>query len=108
MPFVLVLVLAPLLAYGIVTFVTRGGDLPIGGSDDKPLPAATATSKAPETEDDSEEPEEPATPPEDDTQDESPAAEPDLATSVTVFNAAGIQGLAATAGQKLTTAGSRP
>lgn len=108
MPFVLVLVLAPLLAYGIVTFVTRGGDLPIvgGSGDDDGTPAATATS-TPGTDDAQTDDtgEEPTAPDEEEPTQEAPAAEPDLATSVTVFNAAGIQGLAATAGQKLTGAG---
>ncbi len=108
-PFLLVLVLAPLLAYGAVTFATRGGDLPLvggGGGDDDGTPAATATATPGGSDDETggESPE-PTEPGQDETTEEPPALEPDLATSVTVYNAAGIQGLAAKAGEKLTAAG---
>ncbi len=104
-PFLVVLVVAPLLAYGIVTFATRGGDLPIGGSDDGPAPTAAATSTAPATDDGDAPSGDASEPAPQETTEQPPAAEPDLATPVTVLNAAGIQGLAATAGQRLTSAG---
>lgn len=107
-PFLAVLVLAPALAYGIVAFATRGGDLPLssGGSDadDPATPTATApatpggdaTGEA--TEPAGEEPDEP-------TEDPTTSVPPDFSTTVTVYNAAGIQGLAAKGAERLEAAG---
>ncbi len=105
-PFLAVLVLAPALAYGIVAFATRGGDLPIssGGSDADETPAPTATApQTPGAEPTGEETE-PAGEQEP-TQEETSAPAPDFATTVTVYNAAGIQGLAAKGAERLEQAG---
>jgi len=109
-PFLAVLVLAPALAYGIVAFATRGGDLPLssgGGSDADDTPTATAPATPGGEATDGEEPDGEATEPasEEPTQEETVAPEPDLTTSVTVYNAAGIQGLAAKGAERLGAAG---
>jgi hypothetical protein len=105
-PFLAVLVIAPLLAYGIVTFASRdtstGGDATAGTTaTSTPTSTATAaTSDKPSDEaEESEEPEEPAD------EETTPAAEVDLTTPVTVYNAAGIQGLAGAGAGELTEAG---
>ncbi|UJP40963.1 LytR C-terminal domain-containing protein [Cellulomonas palmilytica] len=106
-PFLAVLVLAPALAYGIVAFATRGGDLPVspGGSDADETPSATATAPATpggEATADESEPAGEEEPTQDPTT-EAPA--PDFSTNVTVYNAAGIQGLAAKGAERLGQAG---
>jgi hypothetical protein len=105
-PFLAVLVIAPLLAYSIVTFVSRDtsgdGDTTSGSTATSgPTSTATAASEAPtdESEKPSEEPTEPAD------EETTPAPEVDLTTPVTVYNAAGIQGLAGQGAGALTEAG---
>ncbi|WP_158580697.1 LytR C-terminal domain-containing protein [Cellulomonas rhizosphaerae] len=94
-PFLVVILVVPAIAYGLVTFASR---------DNSPsTPSSSATSKAPgssastpsksPSDDASKEPtksDEPTEP-----TSEEPTAEVALATPVTVFNAAGISGLAA-------------
>lgn len=110
-PFLLVLVLAPLLAYGVVAYVTRGGDATtsIGGSDadDEPTATAPATPGADEGEstDGATDGSTDEGAGDEQTDEESPAATPNMATPITVYNAAGIGGLAATGAGKLETAG---
>lgn len=108
-PFVAVLVIAPLLAYAIVTFVSRDQS-----TDDDTASGATSAPTATATPGASEDASGEATEPADDASDEetepadeetTPAPEADLSTPVTVYNAAGIQGLASTGAGELTEAG---
>lgn len=93
-PFLVVIIVVPAIAYGLVTYASR---------DNSPsTPASSSTSKAPSGEAST-----PAksTEPSDETSSESaespeptseaPTPEVDLTTGVTVYNAAGIKGLAA-------------
>ncbi len=100
-PFLAVLVLAPLVAYGLVTFMARSGNSPVAGfTDGDDEPSITATTDAP-----TDEASEPQSPSADPTTEAPPAAQPVLSTPVTVLNAAGVQGLAAKGAAKLTSAG---
>ena len=89
-PFLVVILVVPAIAYGLVTFASR---------DNSPsTPESSATSKAPASSSPSKSPSGDAskepTASDEPTSDE-PTAEVALATPVTVFNAAGISGLAA-------------
>jgi hypothetical protein len=103
-PFLLVLVLAPVVAFLLVNFAARNGDLPaLPGTSDAPssdagaeTPDDTATDGATTPTDTATE-----TPPEA----EAPAPTAVMDTPVVVLNAAKIGGLAATQAEKLTTAG---
>lgn len=103
LPLLLVLVLAPLLAWGAVTLLGRAGSSPAGGSS---APAATAGAveatdaggqAAEEAAPATEEPAEPAT--------TEPAAQADYTTGVTVLNGTSTTGLAGRTGDRLTNAG---
>ncbi|WP_456844292.1 LytR C-terminal domain-containing protein [Cellulomonas sp. P5_C6] len=102
-PFVLVLVLAPVLAFVLVNLAARNGDLPdLPGTTDSPseqadAPDDTATDAATDGATDAATETPPA--------DEQTAAAPVMDTPVTVLNAAKIGGLAAAQAAKLTAAG---
>lgn len=105
-PFLAVLVIAPLLAYGIVTFASRDTSTDPGTSGSTTTSAPTSTATAGTSEKPSDEPEEPSDEPTEPADEETtPAAEVDLTTPVTVYNAAGIQGLAGQGAGELTEAG---
>jgi hypothetical protein len=95
-PFLVVLVLTPVLAFAAVNYMARDGNLPS-------LPGTSQTPDAqdppPETE--GETPTEPEAPP----VEEPVAPTPKMDTPVVVLNAASIGGLAKTQAAKLTTAG---
>ncbi|MEE6273822.1 LytR C-terminal domain-containing protein [Georgenia wangjunii] len=118
LPFVLVLVLVPLLAWGAVSFLSganEGGDDPVATAsattDDGATPAPTdgATdggTAEPEPTDpatDEPEPAEETTEPEEET--ETPDADVDTSVSISVLNGAGITGLAGDAAAELVDAG---
>jgi hypothetical protein len=105
-PFLLVLVVAPVLAFAAVNYASRNGDLPsLPGTSDSPSSEADDGAATPDdTASDG------ATAPTD-TATEAPPAEteaavaPDLSTPVVVLNAAKISGLAGDQAAKLTAAG---
>lgn len=97
-PFVAVLVVFPVLAFALVNLGSRFDSLPIVGSssaETEPADEGATDGEAPATE------ETPAA----ETPVETPAATPVLTTPVTVYNAAGISGLAASTAELLTGAG---
>lgn len=106
-PFVVVLVLFPVLAFGAVYWLSQwdgapgGGALPVIGSDDTPSdePSEPVSEEPAAEEPAAEEPavEEPAV--------ETPAPQPDLATAVRVLNATNRSGLASGGAERLTEAG---
>lgn len=96
-PFVAVLVVAPLVAYGLVTLAANQGDLPTSGSSQGTDPSASDGATAPA---------DGAT----DGTGETAPAEPEapavnMAASIEVLNAAKISGLAGDQAKKLTDAG---
>ncbi|WP_426594327.1 LytR C-terminal domain-containing protein [Cellulomonas sp. McL0617] len=98
-PFVAVLVIAPLIAYGLVTLASRQGDLPTAGSSQSTDPAATDNATAPAGD-----------APTDSTAQSPAASAPAAPTAnkaapIEVLNAAQISGLAKTEAAKLTGAG---
>ncbi|WP_315098099.1 LytR C-terminal domain-containing protein [uncultured Cellulomonas sp.] len=101
-PFLVVLVLAPVLAFVLVNLAAREGNLPtLPGTSDSPVAEDEPTTETPA---DGE------TPPADEGAETPPADEPVaptpvLTTPVAVLNAAGIGGIAAAQAEKLTTAG---
>ncbi len=102
-PYLVVLLVVPVLAYGAVTFLLRSGDLPVGG-DAGPGPQA----EQPAPEDPAgEDPAAPAdgteAPPE--SEEPAPPPEPVLSTSVRVLNGARVSGLAARIADELEGAG---
>jgi cytoskeletal protein RodZ len=106
-PFVVVIVVVPAIAYALVTWASRDNST----SDDANAPAtstsASSTPKASETataEEPSVEPTDEASPSDEPTTEE-PTAEVELGTPVTVYNAAGIEGLAASTVDDLEAAG---
>jgi len=91
-PFLVVILVVPAIAYGLVTFASRdnSSSTPTSSTTSKaPSASASKPSTSPSAESSSE-PSEPA-----ESASEEPTAEVALATPVTVFNAAGISGLAA-------------
>lgn len=106
LPFLLVLVVVPLIAYGLVTWLSDWDGLPGRGEDPvaeepaepagTPTPGATATDPPTEP---AEEPTEPAEEP------QPPAAEPDPTTPVEVYNSTGRSGLAGSAAERVEDAG---
>ncbi|MBT0993136.1 LytR C-terminal domain-containing protein [Cellulomonas sp. DKR-3] len=106
-PFVAVLVIAPLLAYAIVTFASRDQSTDDGSA---AAPTTTSAPTSAATGGASEEPSDEASEPADETsepadEETTPTAEADLSTPVTVYNGAGIQGLAGAGAGQLTEAG---
>jgi len=117
-PFLVVIVVAPVLAYGLVSWAARTGDLPALGSgltsgtqdgaqepgddgaSDEATDGATDGAVPPEGTDDGEPTDGASEPP----ADTPPPPEPVLSTPVTVLNGAGINGLAARTAEKLTAA----
>jgi len=105
-PFLLVLVLAPALAFAAVNYASRNGDLPaLPGTSDSPSSEADGGAETPDdtASDGATAPTEGAT--EEAPADSETAAAPDLSTPVEVLNAAKISGLAGTQADKLTAAG---
>ena len=105
-PFLLVVVLAPVLAFAAVNYASRNGDLPsLPGTSDSPSSDAGDGGATPDdTASDG------ATAPTDTGTEEPPAdtdtaAAPDLSTPIVVLNAAKISGLAGDQANKLTAAG---
>jgi len=106
-PFVVVLVVVPALAYGAVAFLSRTGDLPLGGGTSQGQDDAAGDSEDPVVDDGtadapdgtegeaSPEPEEPTT----------EAPQPVLTTPVSVLNGARVSGLAGRVADQLTAAG---
>lgn len=98
-PFLVVLVLAPVLAFAVVNYMARDGN----------LPSLPGTSTSPEAQEDtpSDTATEGETPTDTETTpaDEPVAPAPVMDTPVVVLNAASIGGLAAAQAEKLTTAG---
>ncbi|MCC2313815.1 LytR C-terminal domain-containing protein [Cellulomonas xiejunii] len=100
-PFVVVLVVVPVIAYGAVAYLSRTGDLPLAGGSSQeqeapavpPEDAAAGEGTGEEPPADAE-PEQPAT-------EEPPAPEPDLATPVSVLNGARVSGLAGRVAEEL-------
>ncbi|GEL95869.1 LytR C-terminal domain-containing protein [Cellulomonas composti] len=105
-PFLAVLVLAPLLAYSLVTYMSRdtgsSGDDDVTTSSATPTPGSSATA-APT--DGATEPTGEATQAESPTPTAEPTIAPVMSTPVAVLNGAGIQGLAGQGAEKLTDAG---
>ena len=108
-PFVVVIIVVPAIAYALVTWASRDNST----SDDATSPAAStsasSTPKASETpsasDEPSEEPSDEASPSDEPTASEEPTAAVELDTPVTVYNAAGIEGLAASPVDELEGAG---
>lgn len=105
-PFLVVLVVVPALAYGVVTYLSRTGDLPLAGGPsqgqdggaEQPVepPAEGETGGEPTAPEGGEPPAgEPTT----------PEAVPDLATPVAVLNGARVSGLAGRVADQLEAAG---
>ena len=103
-PFVVVLVVVPALAYGVVTYLSRTGDLPLAGGSPQGQEEPAGTGEDPvEDPADAE-----ATPGPEDPPVVEPTPEPlppDLTVPVSVLNGAGIGGLARTTAAELTAAG---
>ena len=102
-PFLVVVVLFPALAFGMVTWVSNGGGLPWSGAAAGPStsstsPSGTTTESSP-SESASESPTQTPSPT------ETPTPEPDLATAVQVENATKTSGLAGGARDTLKAAG---
>lgn len=103
-PFVVVVLVAPVLAFLAVTYAADQ-DTPSSGSNDNPTTSAPPTSEEPSSSETASTPaEEPAETPEE-TPSEEPAAEPDTAAGVLVLNGSGISGLAGRTGEDLESAG---
>jgi hypothetical protein len=96
-PFVAVLVITPLVAYGLVTLAARQGDLPTTGSSQGADPAASDSASAP--------PDAAATEGAGSTPPVETAPAVNMAAPVVVLNAAQISGLAKAQATKLTDAG---
>lgn len=100
-PFVVVLLVVPVLAYGTVTYLSRTGGTPVGGApqgQQEPPPEAPAdggTAEDPTVGEGEQPPPEPTT----------PAAEPVLSTPVSVLNGARVSGLASRVADELEAAG---
>ncbi len=106
-PYLLILVLVPALAWGVVTFLAREGKLPdlpggTAGPTSETSAPATDTATAPEATTPAQ-----TTPPATPTQTATTPAQapPALDTPVSVLNGAGISGLAGRTAEKLTAAG---
>jgi len=100
-PFLVIPVIAVAVAYGAVTYVSRGNDAPAApGANEDTTTSAAPTKSTTGKPTDSESDEASAEPTE--TED---APEANLSAPVVVYNAAGIQGLAATAAGKVEAAG---
>ena len=104
-PFLVVLLVVPVLAYGAVAYLSRTGDLPLaGGSSQGEEAPAVPPDDAAAGEDPGEEapadaePDVPAT-------EEPPPPAPDLATPVSVHNGARVSGLAGRVADELEAAG---
>ncbi len=98
-PFVLVVVVCPLLAFGLVTWLNSwegrpGVDIPVFGDDDEPASSAPAADGTPS-------PTETPTPTPTPTPTETPLPEPDPARTVEVYNATQVRGLAGSTAQVL-------
>lgn len=116
LPFVVAVILGPLLAYALVTLATTG-DLPGLGGDGgtKTLPTGDTVTPSVSPEDEAEASSDPSVPdesasgeessPDDETTTEEPAVDPDPSTRVMVLNSTGTAGLAGRARDSLVTAG---
>lgn len=105
-PFLVVLLVVPVLAYGVVSYLSRTGDLPVvgGGSapaaeEETPAPEDPAASAPPPEGEGGAEPEASAPAP------EVPAPSPVLSTPVEVLNGARVPGLAGRVADGLRAAG---
>ncbi|SFK17341.1 LytR C-terminal domain-containing protein [Cellulomonas sp. KH9] len=105
-PFLLVLLVVPVLAYGAVEYLSRTGDLPQSGggtAQEQPeVPAEEDPAAGEGAGDGTEEPGGEAEPPVEET---APAPEPVLTTPVAVLNGARVSGLAGRVADELTAAG---
>ncbi|MBO3088738.1 LytR C-terminal domain-containing protein [Cellulomonas dongxiuzhuiae] len=105
-PFVVVLVVVPVLAYGAVAYLSRTGDLPVVGSPTQGQDAPVAPDDGAVDEGAGEE--DPALAegePTPEAEPTAPAAEPVLTTPVTVLNGARVGGLAGRVAEELEAAG---
>jgi hypothetical protein len=107
-PFLVVVVLFPALAFGLVTWVSNGGELPFGsgaaaGTSSSSTPPAETTT--PTTPSDTATDSQTESPSESPSATETPTPEPDLATAVSVENATNTSGLAGGARDTLTAGG---
>lgn len=100
-PYLVVLLVVPVLAYGAVTFLLRSGELPVGGGVDPGPEVEQPAPEEPAGEDGAAPPEASEAPPET----EEPAPEPVLSTSVQVLNGARVSGLAGRVAEELEGAG---